>query len=1236
MKPVSLEISGLNSFRKKQTIDFDALLHDRLFGIFGPTGSGKSTILDAITLALYGQVERAQGGKSGIINALEKRCSVCFTFEIERDGVRRSYAVERVLERPKNRPNGAQTKSARLVENDGATERVIADKQTDIDARILELLGIEYREFVRAVVLPQGSFADFLKLPSKDRSAALQRLFGLHELGSRLSVRLKAQADDMKSNRAGLEGRLAELRSFDDDAVAAHAKSVEGMQMLESSARDAHRDASTRLADAESLRAMLADLAAIELEQLRIPDLTSALEEKRAVLDHSSRAASIAPSIATLDRAARRVGDIDATHATAVESLSELRPRLVDAKARFAEADCAHAAAHLRTCEEISMLESVKRDLEDIATSAARVDQSQRECERLRAIRDETLAAVTELRGQITSNEAALATMEIELSAVTVSSDERELLGKLNLDVDRLRERERIIDERERSTAILTRALDDDAARLAELQNEELGCGAELSSAQMQIQLLRGIVDELRKDCSSVAEQVQHLRAVHALVRQLEAQREEIETRSAATRTSIEKQNSRSVVLEHQMNSMDERQKTLSRLRQQAFDRLHDAHHRNALATLAPQLHDHQACPLCGSLEHPAPHRSASGGDADLEQLRSALLTIENDLATARSQFSACSLEKQEITTTRQLEQQSLDRDVQSITSINGKIADAVASSSESIAVSSVADLGKVLAAIEASEASMSARLVAAELRLGGFEERIPALQQTSSDCATRRAAFESSIRVQTSQLLEARNAAASLRFELDELRNHIVVTSDGRSIDDIELAIARMSENDRSASLVRDRIADEQRRVAALRDTAFEKSRMLSDQETNHAAFESVLIRDRAELQRRRSTAYADIAAHGIGISHALIDEHDGSIASASHDDSATLTLEDLDTLIAARVLLRDQLAADRAQAEAMLGELSSDEKVLQSRVEHLANDLARERSECERVDSECAALLAKFGFSSLGDVRKAALSDEEEARLREDVRRGEQEIRSINERRDALERRIDGRTIYDEEFASVRRLRDEATVALEEAIGMLAAARGDLERVRERNAEYHRFTGENADAIGRQQTIERLGRYLQGDAFINFLADERLADVCRRATRMLEDLTGGRYEIFSTPTDGFMVRDMSNGGFVRPPGSLSGGETFIVSLSLALALSDTIQMGRAPLEFFFLDEGFGTLDAELLDAVVDTLERLRSGHRTIGLITHVGSLRERIPRRLVVSAPMNGVGTQVQFEVA
>jgi exonuclease SbcC len=102
------------------------------------------------------------------------------------------------------------------------------------------------------------------------------------------------------------------------------------------------------------------------------------------------------------------------------------------------------------------------------------------------------------------------------------------------------------------------------------------------------------------------------------------------------------------------------------------------------------------------------------------------------------------------------------------------------------------------------------------------------------------------------------------------------------------------------------------------------------------------------------------------------------------------------------------------------------------------------------------------------------------------------------------------------------------------------------------------------------------------------------------------------------------------------RPVSTLSGGETFLASLALALALSAQIQLrGRYPLEFFFLDEGFGTLDQELLESVIASLEKLYMERLTVGVISHVPELRARLPRRLIVQpADAEGGGSRVTVE--
>ena len=114
--------------------------------------------------------------------------------------------------------------------------------------------------------------------------------------------------------------------------------------------------------------------------------------------------------------------------------------------------------------------------------------------------------------------------------------------------------------------------------------------------------------------------------------------------------------------------------------------------------------------------------------------------------------------------------------------------------------------------------------------------------------------------------------------------------------------------------------------------------------------------------------------------------------------------------------------------------------------------------------------------------------------------------------------------------------------------------------------------------------------------------------------------------------------MRDDANGGVRRPVSSLSGGETFLTALALALALSTQIQLrGESPLEFFFLDEGFGTLDANLLENVMNTLEKLRLQNLTIGIISHVPELKNRLSRRLILTpAQDGGSGSKVRLEMA
>ncbi|CAA9399591.1 MAG: SbcC_Rad50 [uncultured Nocardioides sp.] len=149
-------------------------------------------------------------------------------------------------------------------------------------------------------------------------------------------------------------------------------------------------------------------------------------------------------------------------------------------------------------------------------------------------------------------------------------------------------------------------------------------------------------------------------------------------------------------------------------------------------------------------------------------------------------------------------------------------------------------------------------------------------------------------------------------------------------------------------------------------------------------------------------------------------------------------------------------------------------------------------------------------------------------------------------------------------------------------------------------------------------------------------YVLSYRLSQVVAAANDRLRRMSDQRYSLEHTGRRGagetrgglsLLVRDDWSGD-TRDPATLSGGETFVVSLALALGLADVIahEAGGAELDTLFVDEGFGSLDADTLDDVMDTLDALRDGGRVVGVVSHVAEMRDRIPTQLRVLKQRSG----------
>ena len=222
MRPIKLTVKGLNSFIEEQSVDFEKLTDRGLFGIFGPTGSGKSTILDGITLALYGDVSRKS---SNYINTNCEKANVSFEFQISGAEIKR-YIVTREFKRDKKSGNPVSGKCKMVDITNG--EDVLADKVKSVTDKCKEVIGLSLEDFTRTVVLPQGKFSEFLKLEGKPRREMLERLFNLGQYGDELSGKLLREISKEKNAGNILAGQL---KGYEDISEAKKIEKEENLKI---------------------------------------------------------------------------------------------------------------------------------------------------------------------------------------------------------------------------------------------------------------------------------------------------------------------------------------------------------------------------------------------------------------------------------------------------------------------------------------------------------------------------------------------------------------------------------------------------------------------------------------------------------------------------------------------------------------------------------------------------------------------------------------------------------------------------------------------------------------------------------------------------------------------------------------------------------------------------------------------------------------------------------------------
>jgi exonuclease SbcC len=292
------------------------------------------------------------------------------------------------------------------------------------------------------------------------------------------------------------------------------------------------------------------------------------------------------------------------------------------------------------------------------------------------------------------------------------------------------------------------------------------------------------------------------------------------------------------------------------------------------------------------------------------------------------------------------------------------------------------------------------------------------------------------------------------------------------------------------------------------------------------------------------------------------------------------------------------------------------------------------RDRRAAERALTEA---VGRAGFTSLDDHRGALLDDAAVERL---VARLDAADARVLRAREVLDdpAHAEAARRHVPDLSAVRQRRDDAGSAARTAHARLGMATRRVARLDDLDATLRAALDAWAPVREDLDLATHLSAFVEGKAADNtlqmrlsaYVLAHRLGQVVAAANERLATMSDQRYALEHTGRRGagetrgglsLLVRDDWSGE-TRDPATLSGGETFVVSLALALGLADVItqEAGGADLDTLFVDEGFGSLDAETLDDVMDTLDSLRDGGRVVGVVSHVAEMRDRIPTQLRV----------------
>lgn len=1117
MKPQILKITGINSFNEPQEIDFSKILEKGIFGIFGDTGSGKSTIIDSITLALYGKIVRYDGkiGNGDFLNLSRNNGKVEFIFSIKDGKEEIFYEIVRQFKRT----NKGDIKSdiIRLSIFNDEQKNIIADKKKDVENKIIDIIGLSYEDFTKAVVLPQGKFSDFLMLENADKRKMLQRIFGLEKYGDKL----KDKINEKKYNQENVVYNLKkEIEMYGNVSII----NIKEQKNIVKEKEKLLNSITIEIEKIEEEEKYFNSILKLKQDYIFYDNkLQELIPYEKTVLDFENRLNFILEAEKIVSHIIEEDNILNENKKILTDT-NILKQKLEYVKDEYNKIENNHSYYKSKKDEEKPKLDKIKQDLE--------------QCLSFINERDILKRGILNINNSL---EDIVREKEKHKNKVLYIENQKSIFKK---------EIQSIIEFNE--TNKIDNNIKENLKRAIDLKDEEKNINNKIEDIKQNLTTYDEKIIENKINLDKIKKEIFNIQNIikYIIINNVNNLQNKIKEND----NIIEQVLSKNIDIQNKIEELNIQIKIQE--------------NKEILKDLAKGLMEDKPCPLCGSTKHPSPI------DIILDNIIDSLNNekIKNEQKVKENVDYVSSLKLKNNIKYKNIEDIKIIGEKYSIYNY------------ESISSDFIFD-----------EKDILKNIYDYENKLNNLNQNLNSILISNENIINLKQEKIKELDINNNMLLNIKN-------DLDKYYKILQTNNFYEKYEKI-LNIENIvnKNNERYLAINKEIDIIENQNVKVLND--------IND-----------LEKQEISLETKRKEKQLNINDISIKIEKLSYNENPKEYIKVVEKDISD-------------ILINEQKYKDLF------------EKILEEKInleKDINDNLLKIKINKDNINKK-SIYIDEFINKSIFKDKNQVLENYKQKHQKDFY---EQKIKSYKEKFDdysynikrieedfeklKLEKNIDI-AILNEKVQNISNKKKELSNKNSELIENITTLKIDILQKEEAFKKVENIAKIIKEEERKLDLLKELSDLNKGGIFVEYVANRYIKHIVLDASKRLFNMSQSKYSLELLESN-FVIKDNYNGGIIRSPRSLSGGEVFMASLSLALSLSSKIQLkNKSPLEVFFLDEGFGTLDNNTLDTVINTLEQLQTNNISVGIITHVEEIKNRVQNKIIVTSSENGAKINV-----